>query len=157
MKRELTRGEAARRLGVSISRLRQLEDDGTLRARVDHRGYHMFDRRDIDGLFQHRASAPRRPAEQARTDGGRPTMPGGVKDVHRNRPPTPGHASDLGCQDQASPDGTSPCVVCGDRFTWFPGPAPGRLARSGTCFECRATERRVERGRLLRLAAAASR
>jgi hypothetical protein len=53
----LTRGQVSRRLGLSIARIRQLQDDGTLRSRVDHRGWHLFDRDEIEELRRTRARA----------------------------------------------------------------------------------------------------
>ena len=57
MRKELTRGQAAKILGLSIARVRQLQDERALYARVDRRGWHMFDEDDVETLRRRRARA----------------------------------------------------------------------------------------------------
>jgi DNA-binding transcriptional MerR regulator len=57
----LTRGEAAKRLGLSVARIRQLEEDGTLWPTRDANGWHWFWEDDIESLLEDRAEAKREP------------------------------------------------------------------------------------------------
>jgi hypothetical protein len=53
----MKRSAVAQRLGVSVSMIRQLERGGILPTRIDAKGHHVFDARDVDELELKRAAA----------------------------------------------------------------------------------------------------